>query len=90
MPRFKFELDIFGLELRLGAGLGTKKAEKKLKKGAKTLSDASKESAKRSIKAAEHMVDVTSDVVKDGRDVVAKGAKGTLQATKIQLGLEEE
>lgn len=79
MPRFKFELDIFGLELRLGAGLGTKKAEKKVK-----------ETAKRSIKAAEHMVDVTSDVVKDGRDVVAKGTKGSLQATKIQLGLDEE
>jgi len=90
MPRFKFELDIFGLELRLGAGLGTKKAEKKLKDGAIAISEASKKSAKRSIRAAEHMVDVTSEVVKDTRDVVAKGAKGSLQATKIQLGLEEE
>jgi hypothetical protein len=39
--------------------------------------------------AADKMIDITSDVVKDTRDVVAKGAKGAIEVTRTQLGLDE-
>ena len=78
MAKFNLEISLFGLELNLGAGLGTKKARQALK--AQT---------ERSLDAAGKMIDVTSELVKDGRDVVAKGAKGTIEVTKTHLGLDE-
>jgi hypothetical protein len=78
MAKFNLEISLFGLELNLGAGLGTKKARRAIK-----------EQTKRSMKAADKMIDVTSEVVKDTRDVVAKGAKGTIEATRTHLGLDE-